>query len=109
MSDTPLPRLVKPKDHAPLTTVEEACAYLQALPESLATLTHWQHAAGLCMGVRSRPSPATLEAFTQQLELALFLSWRLDIPPPRPKPPFDLRKKPPAPSIRRPGHRRQRA
>lgn len=48
------------------------------LPENVALLTHWQHAARLCMAARERPSVRTIEELTDHLELAFMLSWRLD-------------------------------
>jgi hypothetical protein len=57
-----------------LITVEDASAYMLALPESMARLNHWQHAGPLCMAARERPSRRTLAELTDEIEPALMLS-----------------------------------
>jgi hypothetical protein len=101
MPSPALARPVKPANFPPLATVEDACAYMLTLPEAVAMLTNWQHAARLCVAARERPTPRIIAEFTDQLELALTLSWRLDL--------SAHPKRPPAPSIRaasRPARRR---
>lgn len=63
-----------------------------SLPKAVALLTHWQHAARLCRALRERQSERAINEFTDQFELALMLSFRLDL--------TGERKRPPAPSIR---------
>jgi len=92
MSSPRLSRPVKPANYPPLATVEDAYAYMLSLSEQTARLNHWQHAARLCMAARERPSVLAIAELTDQLELALVLSFRLDLS-------FHA-KRPPAPSIR---------
>ena len=74
-----LSRQVKPIENPALTIVEQACKYMLARPKAVALLTHWQHAARLSMTLRERPSARAIADFTQQMELALMLSWRLNL------------------------------
>ena|SRR5690349_1683088 len=97
---TALSRPVKPAHYPPLATVENACAYMLSLPETVQLINHWQHAARLCMTARERPSTRTIAELTDQLELALMLSWRLDF--------SATPKRPPAPSIRVASRQRSR-
>lgn len=76
---TKLPHPVTPRDHAPLTTLEEACAYMLALPKGVAQWNAWNSAAGLAMAAKARPGRAAIDAFTRQLEAALFMTGRLDV------------------------------
>jgi hypothetical protein len=87
-----LTRPVKPIGHPVITTVEQAYAYMLGLSEKDALLTHWQHAMRLYMTTRDRRSPRAIAEFTDQFELALMLSWHLDL--------SAQPKRPPAPSIR---------
>lgn len=86
---------VKPIDHAPLVTVADACAYMLALPERIGLQSTWQRAARLCLEAQQAPADlAAIAALTEQVDLALFLTGRLDI---------DGWKKPAALSVRRAG------
>ena len=76
---TPLSRPIKPIDCPALTTLEGACEYMLALPKRVVGLTHWQQAARLWMAARERPSVRAIVELTEQLELALTLSFRLDV------------------------------
>ena len=76
---TPLSRPVKPIDCPALTTLEGACEYMLALPKRVVVLTHWQQAARLWMAAHERPSVRAIADLTEQLELALTLSLRLDV------------------------------
>ncbi len=87
-----LTRPVHPISHRPLRTVKDAIEYMLALPGPVALLTHWQHAARLCMGATEAPTAHAIAALTDQLELALMLSWRLDL--------SVVTKRPPAASVR---------
>jgi hypothetical protein len=59
---SPLPRRIKPTGHPVLRTVEEPCAYMLSLPKPVAMLTHWQHAARLCMScARVQPRRGTAD------------------------------------------------
>ena len=75
----PLPRAIRPRDHAPIATLDAACAYMLALPRDMAAWNCWGRAAGLAMAAREQPSAAALEEFARQFELALFLTWRADL------------------------------
>lgn len=79
MSRIPLVRPIKPKDHVPLLGVEDACEYLAALPGQSTTTGLWLRVAALAVRTRNNPTEAALDAFTRQLELALFLTHRLDL------------------------------
>ncbi len=74
-----LTRPIKPKDSAPLLTIDEACAYLISLPGQIATVHVWERAATLALKAREAPTEAALDEFTHQVELALFLTHRLDL------------------------------
>ena|SRR5690349_8495921 len=87
-----LTRPVKPIGHPLITTVKQACEYMLGLTEQDALLAHWQLAARLCLVARQRPSPRAIAEFTDQFELALMLSWHLDL--------SVQPKRPPAPSIK---------
>src|SRR5689334_11155735 len=76
---TPLSRPIKPIDCPALTTLEGACEYMLALPKRVVLLTHWQQVARLWMAARERPSVRAIADLTEQLELALTLSLRLDV------------------------------
>jgi hypothetical protein len=78
----PSPRLthpIRPKDHAALVTVEDACVYMAALPASIAMQQTWQHAASLALGLSTTPSKVEIEEFGRQVELALFATYRYDL------------------------------
>lgn len=79
MSSIPLTRPIKPKGHAPLLGVEDACDYLATLPGQITTMGLWIRVATLAVKTRNNPTEAALDAFTRQLELALFLTHRLDL------------------------------
>jgi hypothetical protein len=85
-----LSRPLRPIGHPVITTVEQACEYMLGLAEKDALLAHWQQAARLCLAVQQRPSPRAVADFTDQFELALMLSWHLDL---------SAEKRPPAPSV----------
>src|SRR5690242_15051899 len=87
-----LSRPIKPIGHPVVTTVEQACEYMLGLTEKDALLTHWQQAARFGLVARHRPSPRAIAEFTDQFELALMLSWHLDL--------SAEPKRAPAPSIR---------
>jgi hypothetical protein len=79
MSKIPLTRPIKPRGHVPLLGVEEACDYLATLPGQTTTMGMWIRVATLAVKARHNPTEAVLDAFTRQLELALFLTHRLDL------------------------------
>ena len=79
MSSLCLTRPIKPSGHAPLRTIDEACAYLISLPGVIATVQAWELAAALALAAREHPTDAALDEFTRQLELALFVTHRLDL------------------------------
>jgi hypothetical protein len=70
---------LKPRDLAPLVTLDDATAYLLALPDDIADRQAWQHAAALAIDARETPTKAALVALTRQIELALLTTYRLDL------------------------------
>ena len=74
-----LSRRIKPKDHAPLITVDDACAYMLTLPDDVAKQQAWQRAATLALDARVSPTRAAIGALTKQVELALFTIGWLDV------------------------------
>ncbi len=79
MAPLPLTRPIKPKNHAPLHTVSEVCAYVVSLPDEIATMRVWVRVAALALKAREHPTPAALDELTGYVELALFLLHRLDL------------------------------
>src|SRR4051812_37041766 len=77
--DTPLARPLKPKDHAELRTLEDARKYAVALPDHVAARRAWQHAAQLLLEAAEDPTDAAIAAATDQVNLALFLTYREDM------------------------------
>jgi hypothetical protein len=74
-----LSRRLKPKDHAPLVTVDDACAYMLTLPGDVAQQQSWQRAAVLALDAHMLPTRAAIGALTKQIEFALFTTGRLDL------------------------------
>lgn len=80
MSTSPrLSRPLKPKYHEWLVTLDDAHAYMLALPKDMAEQNAWQQAAALALDARISPSRETIGALTKQIELALFITHRLDL------------------------------
>ena len=80
MSSPLLTRPIKPINRAmALYTIDEACAYLISLPGQIARMQAWECAANLALKARENPTNAALDEFTRQLELALFVTDRLDL------------------------------
>jgi hypothetical protein len=80
MSSPPLTRPIKPINRTmALYTIDEACAYLISLPGHIARMQAWECAADLALKARKNPRNAALDDFTCQLELALFVTDRLDL------------------------------
>lgn len=78
MPESPrLSRRLKPKDHAPLVTVDDAHAYMLTLPDDIAQRQEWKRAAALALDVRMSPTRTAIGALTKQIELALFTTGRL--------------------------------
>jgi hypothetical protein len=88
-----LTRPLTPRDHPPLVTVDDACRYMTALPEGVAHTNAWQRTAELAISARERAEPAIIAALTDQLDLALFITYRADL---------GAMKRPPAPSLTQP-------
>lgn len=74
-----LSRRLKPKDHAPLVTVDDAYAYMLTLPDDVAQREAWQRAAALALDARMSSTRDAIGALTKQIELALFTTGRLDL------------------------------
>src|SRR5262249_26968471 len=80
MSSPPLTRPIKPINRTrSLYTIDDACAYLVSLPSKVAGLQAWECTADLARRARQDPTNAALDEFTGQLELALFVTDRLDL------------------------------
>ena len=80
MSSLPLTRPIKPINrNLSLYTIDEACGYLISLPGEIARIQAWITAADLALKARENPTEAAIDEFTRQLELALFLTDRLDL------------------------------
>jgi len=79
MSSLRLTRSINPSGHAPLCTIDEACAYLVSLPGQVARMPAWEYTARLALKARMNPTDAALDDFTCQLEIALFVAHRLDL------------------------------
>jgi hypothetical protein len=76
---TALARPIKPVDHEPLRTLADARGYLLKLPKGTTNQQAWQYAAELLLAAAEDADPATIRTTTDQLERALFLSYRLDL------------------------------
>lgn len=79
----PSPRLsqpLTPKGHAPLVTLDDACRYILSLPPEVADTAAWRNAARITLAALDEPpSETTLRDITRQIELALFVSFRLTL------------------------------
>jgi hypothetical protein len=77
------PRLsqpLTPKRHAPLVTVDDACRYILALPPEVADTAAWRNAARITLAALDEPpTESALRDITRQVELALFVSYRLTL------------------------------
>jgi hypothetical protein len=68
-----LARPLPTKDGGTLRTVLDVRAYMLALPKGRETNARWQHAVALLL------EQADMEAFSRQVELALFYDAKLDL------------------------------
>jgi hypothetical protein len=78
MASPSLTRLVKPKGHAALRTVDDVCGYVISLPRNAARTTAWETVAHVAFNTLSNRSESALDELTHYIELALFVSHRLD-------------------------------
>lgn len=65
-----------------LHSLDDARAYLLALPARDAEAVHWRYAVKLVL--EAGEGNGSIEAATRQMKLALFLSYRLDLSHPMP-------------------------
>ena len=79
MASLPLTRPIKPKGYTSLHTVNQVCGYVAALPRKIATMRVWMRVAMLALKAREHPTHAALDELTRHVELALFLTNRLDV------------------------------
>ncbi len=85
ISTAPMPspllsRLLTPKDHDPLMTLEDACRYMLALPKEVAQQPPWREAGLALAALDNRAAePALIETITRRVELALFMTYRLSL------------------------------
>jgi hypothetical protein len=77
--DARLTRPLKPTGAPAIASVRQACDYILELPDRIAMQTVWQHAARLAIEAREHPTAEMQAARTEQLELALFMTARLDL------------------------------
>jgi len=79
----PSPRLsqtLTPKRHAPLVTLDDACRYILGLPPDVADTAAWRNAARVTLAALDEPpTESALRDITRQVELALFVSYRLTL------------------------------
>ncbi len=75
---TDLTRPIKPVDHPALKTLSDVCAYMSALPARVAKIETWQYAGELLVAAAEGNDPAAIRAATDQVERALFATYRLD-------------------------------
>lgn len=75
-----LAKPLKPREHAELRTLADARAYMLELPRNLASYRAWQRAAELVLAAAESPSSAAIAEATKQLELAMLLTARTEMP-----------------------------
>jgi hypothetical protein len=76
-----LVRPLKPVDHGPLRSLDDARHYLLALPSDVARQQVWLRVMELLLVAANFEKPSALGAATDQLHNALFLADRLDLTP----------------------------
>jgi hypothetical protein len=78
MASPLLSRLLTPKDHDPLVTLDDACRYILALPKEIAEQQAWKE-AGLALAALDNGvvDSALIERITKRVEIALFVTNRL--------------------------------
>jgi len=74
-----LSRRLKPKNAAPLVTLDDALAYMVALPDEIVHHKAWQRAVVLTLDTRMSPSRDRMMALTYEIEHALVRTGRLDL------------------------------
>jgi hypothetical protein len=72
-------RPLKPVDHPPLKSLSDARVYMLELPDGVARIEVWQYAAELLLKAADDGDQASIRHATDQLERALFLTYRLDL------------------------------
>jgi hypothetical protein len=75
-----LSQTLTPKQHDPLVTLADASRYILALPPEVADTPAWRNAARITLAALDvPPTESTLRDITRQIELALFVSFRLTL------------------------------
>jgi hypothetical protein len=74
-----LGRPLKPRNHAPLLTLADARAYVLELPPTVAEWNAWQRASKLLLAASKDSSEQSIGAATDQLEVALVVTYRKDM------------------------------
>ena len=74
-----LAKPLKPRDHAELRTLADARDYILKLPDAIAIWQAWLRAGELLLAAAKYPTDDAIGEATDQLERALFLSYREDI------------------------------
>ena len=74
-----LARPLKPRDHGPLATLADARAYILELPPSVVAWNSWQQASKLLLTASENATEESIAGATDQVEVALFLSYRYDM------------------------------
>jgi len=78
--DARLGRALKPRDHDALETLADARAYMLELPPEISGSQAWTRAAELLLAAAKDPKRKAIGDVTEQLELAMFMSGRTDMP-----------------------------
>jgi hypothetical protein len=78
-----LAKPLKPRDHPELVTLGNARDYMLKLPDEIASRQAWLQAAELLLAAAKYPTDDAIAEATEQLDRALFLTYREDMGAPR--------------------------
>jgi hypothetical protein len=82
-----LAKPLKPRNHAELRTLGNARDYMLKLPDAVASWQAWLHAGDLLLAAAKHPTDDAIAEVTDQIDRALFLTYREDmtaLPPSKP-------------------------
>jgi hypothetical protein len=74
-----LAKPLKPRDHADLRTLADARDYMLKLPDAIAIWQAWLRAGELLLAAAKYPTDDAISAATDQLDRALFMTYRADL------------------------------